>query len=274
MPASADWPMLATTIAKAEQAGAILGVCVLAPDGTRFAHHGTRRFVAASTVKIAIMAELFRRIDAGAVQLEQTHRMRAEDKADGSGVLARLHTGLELTLGDLAYLMMSISDNSATNMLIERLGMAAVNTTMQALGMRQSLLGRKMRGALRNEGEQENWAVPEEYAALIAAILNGQAASAASCAAMQALLESQQNERRLARHLPQQDRPRWGSKTGSLPGICNDVGFVLTPAGPLILAVFCENPPDPHEGEAIIGAVAQAAMASAAKASAGATGAG
>ncbi|MDE2517357.1 MAG: serine hydrolase [Rhodospirillales bacterium] len=264
MTASADWPMLATSIAKAEQEGATLGVCVLAPDGSRFAHHATRRFVAASTVKIAIMVELFRRIDAGALRLDESQRLRAEDKADGSGVLARLHTGLELTLGDLAYLMMSISDNSATNMLIERLGMTAVNATMQALGMRQSVLGRKMRGALRNEGEQENWAVPEDYAALIAAILHGQAASAASCAAMQALLESQQNERRLARHLPQRDRPRWGSKTGSLPGVCNDVGFVLTPVGPLILAVFCENPPDPHAGEAIIGAIAQAAMASAA----------
>ena len=71
---------------------------------------------------------------------------------------------------------------------------------------------------------------------------------------------AQQNDRRIARHLPRTDRPRWGSKTGSLPGVANDVGFVMTDKGPLIMAVFCEKLPDPNEGERIIGDVAWALL--------------
>jgi beta-lactamase class A len=111
------------------------------------------------------------------------------------------------------------------------------------------------------EGETENWAIPDEYAALIAAILGNKAASPASCAAMVDMLEKQTNDRRIARHLPKGEaRPRWGTKTGSLPGVVNDVGFIMTPAGPLVLSIYCEIP-DPNAGEAVIGDVAHAALA-------------
>lgn len=258
--ASAGWTGVERSIAAAERTGAIVGVSVVAPDGARFAHRGGRRFVAASTVKIAVMIELFRQIDAGEQSLDTVHALRPEDKATGSGVLAQLHDGITLTLGDLAYLMMSISDNSATNVLIERIGMARANATMRDLGMRNSTLGRTMRGRHGLADEPENWAVPDDYAMAIAALLDGRAASSNSCARMLALLERQQNDRRIARHLPKLDRPRWGSKTGSLSGVVNDVGFVLTGAGPLILAVFCESVPDAHAGEQMIGDIAKAAL--------------
>lgn len=260
MPSRIDWTGVAETIRNAERGGCVLGVAAVAPGGDRFAHNGRRRFVAASTVKIAIMVELFRKVDAGTLALAQPHRIRPEDKATGGGVVLHLHDGIELTLGDLAYLMMSISDNTSTNVLIDYAGMAEVNAAMRSLGMTSSVLGRKMRGRPVLAGEQENWAVPEEYADLIAAILGDRAASAGSCRAMVALLEKQQNDRRIARHLPKADRPRWGTKTGTLPGAVNDVGFVMTAKGPLILAVYCENPADTLAGEAIIGDVARSAL--------------
>ncbi|MCC6717434.1 MAG: serine hydrolase [Acetobacteraceae bacterium] len=256
-----NWSGLAAAIAEQEAAGCTLGVAAIAPDRSRFAHNGDRRFVAASTVKIAIMLELFRRIDAGTDALEQEHVLREADKATGGGVVKELHAGLAFTVADLCYLMMAISDNTTTNILIDRVGMAAVNTTMQALGMSGSCLGRKMRGRAVAAGEQENWAVPDEYAALVAAILGGRAASASSCAAMVGQLEKQTNDRRIARHLPRgEGRPRWGSKTGSLPGVVNDVGFVMTSRGPLVLALFCEIE-DPLAGEAALGDVTRAALA-------------
>ena len=261
MDASADWPGVAAIIATVEAAGAVLGVSALAPGGARFSHNGARRFIAASTVKIAIMIELFRQVDAGRLSLAAAYRLRAEDKASGSGVVGQLHDGIGFTLGDLAFLMMSISDNSATNILIDRVGQDRVNATMQGLGMAGSMLGRRMRGSHVDPGEGENWAVPDDYARAIGALFDGSAASAASCAAMLALLEAQQNDRRIARHLPRTGRPRWGSKTGSLPGVANDVGFVMTDKGRLIMAVFCETPPDPNEGERIIGDVAWALLA-------------
>jgi beta-lactamase class A len=260
MPSPTDWTAVAAIIATAEASGATVGASIASPVGKHFSHNHDRRFVAASTVKIAIMIDLFRRIDAGSDALDTRHTMTAADKSTGSGILAQLHDGLELTLGDLAYLMMSISDNTATNILIDRLGMAQINATMQSLGMRHSTLGRRMRGRTRTTEEQENWAVPAEYARTIAAPLEDRAASATSCAKMRALLESQQNDRRIARHLPKTDTPSWGSKTGSLPGVANDVGFIMTAHGPLILAVYCESLPDAHTGEQIIGDIAKAAL--------------
>lgn len=248
---------VAQAVAKAEEAGAVLGVSVIAPDGRRFSHNGSRRFRAASTVKIFVMVELFRRIEAGSLSLDDRRVVRAADRAQGSGVMLHLHDGIEMTLGDLLYLMMAISDNTATNLLIDAVGMDRVNATMQALGATRSRLGRKMMGVASGP-ESENWATPDEYAAAVAALFDGRAASRASCEAMIAVLEQQQNNRRIARYLPRKDGPRWGSKTGSIEGVVNDVGFIMSGAGPLIVSCYCEGV-EALAGEAMIGAVAQAA---------------
>ena len=258
---TASWSSLDNVIADAEATGAKLGVSVIAPSGERFSHNGTHRFVAASTVKIAIMIELFRQIDAGTRSLEGVRSLTASDITTGSGVIMHLHSGLAFTLGDLVYLMMSISDNAATNMLIDTVGMAEVNRGMKSMGMEHSSFGRIMRGRLMIEGESENWTVCDEYAAVIANLLAGKIASPSSCKKMVALLEQQQNDRRLARFLPKDNRPRWGSKTGSLPGVINDIGFIMTDAGPVCIAACVENQPDALEGEAMIGRVSRAALA-------------
>jgi beta-lactamase class A len=172
-----------------------------------------------------------------------------------------MHNGLEVTVGDLLYLMMSISDNTATNMLIDLAGMDAINATMRDLGMASSNLGRKMMGRLAIEGEQENLATPQDYTLAIGKILDGTAASRESCEAMVATLEKQQNSNRIARHLPDSDEIRWGTKTGSNKGVTNDAGFIITPKGTLIIAVYAEGLPDQHTGEKIIGDIARAACA-------------
>ena len=256
-----DWTAVTQVIERAEREGSAIGAVVIAPSGVRFGHNADRRFVAASTVKIAVMIELFRQIDAGAQSLDQRHLLRPGDKVAGSGVISHLHDGIEFTVGDLVFLMMSISDNTATNILIDRVGMAQVNATMRDLGMANSSLGRKMHGRPALATEQENWATPNDFAAAVAALLGNSAASPAACAQMVAVLEKQQNNRRIARHLPANNRPRWGSKTGSLPGVVNDVGFVVTERGPVIISVYCERLADAHLGEQIIGDIGWAALA-------------
>jgi beta-lactamase class A len=263
MAASIDWKGVTEAVARAEKSGCTIGLAAVAPSGERFSHNGDRRFVAASTVKIAIMIELFRKIDAGRLTLGQLHKLKPDDKATGGGVVLHLHDGIELTIGDLVYLMMSISDNTSTNVLIDYTGMAEVNAAMRSLGMANSVLGRKMRGRPVLDGEQENWAVPNEYAIMIAAILGEKAASPHACQQMIALLEKQQNDRRIARHLPKDNRPRWGTKTGTLPGAVNDVGFVMTGRGPVILSLYVEKPADTLAGEEILGDLARAVMAAA-----------
>ncbi|MBI3978035.1 MAG: serine hydrolase [Chloroflexi bacterium] len=254
------WSEVEESIRSAEETGGTVGVLVVAPDGVVFSHNATRRFRAASTVKIPIMVEVYRQIDRGERSLDDPHVLRQEEKAHGSGVLLHLHDGLALTLNDLIYLMISISDNAATNILIDLAGMERVNETMRSLGMAGSILGRKMKGRPAQGDEQENWATPGDYAAAVAAILDKQAASADACERMAAMLESQQNRRRIARHLPEREGIRWGSKTGSVAGVTNDVGFILTEKGRLIVSVFCEGLPDQHVGEQAIGDISRAAM--------------
>jgi beta-lactamase class A len=260
MASSNDWTSLEKVIGEAEQAGSILGVVVAAASGARFGHNADRRFVAASTVKIPIMIELFRQIDRTEHALSERYRLRSEHRTAGSGVMLHLHEGMEFTLEDLAYLMVSISDNTATNVLIDLVGAEKVNATMRQLGMAASTLDRKMRGHAAEAGEAENWATPHDYATVIAALLEHRAASADACTQMIAMLEKQQNDRRIARYLPKIGRPRWGSKTGSLPGITNDAGFIITDRGPLIISVFCQQAGDTHLGEQIIGDVSRAAL--------------
>jgi beta-lactamase class A len=245
---------------EAERAGGTVGAAVIAPDGDTFAYNGDHSFVAASTVKIPIMVTIFRRVDAGERSLDAPFVLRDEGKTPGSGVLLHLHDGITLTTADLLYLMISISDNTATNILIDMAGMGRVNDTIRSLGMTNSTLGRPMRGRPAQEGEQENWATPIDYTRAVKAILDGTAASPASCQAMTALLEKQQNSRRIARYLPASEDIRWGSKTGTVGRATNDAGFITTGAGTMIIAVFTESLPDAHLAEQAIGDISRAAM--------------
>lgn len=252
------WDGVVKAIQGAERAGIEIGVAIAGPGGSAFSHRGDDTFRSASTIKIAIMVELFRRIDDGEMSLEDLHELRAADKAPGSGVLQNLHDGISLTLGDVVYLMMSISDNPATNILIDRLGIEAINATMRDLGLERSILGRRMMGRPGLETEQENLATPLEFAQLMSSILNGTAASAASCERMIGLLELQQNARRIGRFVP--EGTRWGSKTGSYDTVANDVGFVMLEDGPLVVAVFTAGLPDMVAGEIVISEIARSAM--------------
>ena len=255
----ADWSEVAQAVRRAEAFGTV-GVALEGPDGQRWSHHGDRRFKAASVVKIPLMIEVYRRVEAGTLRLDEAHALTDADRAPGSGVLLHLHAGLAPTIEDLVYLTMSISDNTATNLLIRRVGMAAVNQTIRALGMTASVLAREMKGRPAEPGEEENWATPEDYLGVVRLLLDGQAAGPAGTAAMVTMLERQQNGRRIGRYVPDAPGVRWGSKTGGLKGVTNDVGFVTGPGGRLILAVFCEGMADLHVGEQCIGDIARAAM--------------
>src|SRR5262245_14411526 len=253
------WHEVAEAVGRAEPFGTV-GVTIEGPDGRRWSRHGDRRFRAASVVKIPLMIEVYRRMEAGTLRLDETQALTDADRAAGSGVLLHLHAGLAPSVEDLVYLTMSISDNTATNLLIRRVGMPAVNGVMHSLGMTGSTLGREMRGRPAESDTEENWATPDDYARVVRLLLDGHAAGPAGTAAMVTMLERQQNGRRIGRYVPEAPGVRWGSKTGGLKGVTNDVGFVTGPGGRLILAVFCEGMADLHVGEQCIGDIARAAM--------------
>lgn len=260
MSKSADWSEIEKTIREGETLGGTIGVRVTSSTGDTYAYNGSRLFGAASTVKIPLMIELFRQVDRNERTLDDVYTLCDDDRAAGSGVMLELHAGMQFTLQDLIYLMMSISDNTATNILIDYADMEKVCDTMRVLGMGSSVLARKMKGRPAQGDEEENWGTPDDYARVIQAILDGRAASPESSAQMITMLEKQQNKRRIARYLPESPEVRWGSKTGSIAGVTNDVGFVVTGQGSLVVSVFCENFLNQHQAEEVIGDIARAAM--------------
>lgn len=133
--------------------------------------------------------------------------LRDEGHAAGSGVLLHLPPGQELALHDLVSLMISISDNTATNVLIDLAGMDAVAATMASLGVTRSTLGRPMKERPARGDERENWATPDDYAAVTAELLDRRAASPAACEEIVAMLERQQCTSRISRYLPNAEIP-------------------------------------------------------------------
>jgi beta-lactamase class A len=110
------------------------------------------------------------------------------------------------------------------------------------------------------EGEEENWSTADDYTLAVRQILDGKAASAASCEAMVEMLRKQQNRKRISRFLPEDESIEWGTKTGSIKSVTNDAGFIRTPKGRLIITVLCEGMADQHRGEQAIGEISRAAM--------------
>ena len=254
-----DWKLVDAAIAEITGQGGDVSVAIIAPDGSRIDWRGDDLFRAASTVKIQIMLEVFRRFERGESKPDDIQVLTEAIRTPGSGVLTHLHEGLELTVSDNLYLMMSISDNTATNFLIDLAGIDNINATVTKLGIEQSLVRRRMLGRKPEPNDPENWIKATEMAELLQMIMTDRAASPESCAGMRDLLRTQQNSRRISRYLP--EGTDWGSKTGSLEQVCNDVGFAMTPDGPLCMAIFTSGL-DAVDGEAAIASVARAAWLS------------
>lgn len=199
------------------------------------------RFLSASVIKVAILVELMARVDEGDLNLGEKALLRDEDKVPGSGVLSMLHEGLEVTLEDLAHLMITVSDNTASNVLIDRLGTDRVNATLRRLGLRRSELGRKFYDFDARDRGVENWITAREMADLLVRIERRQVISPNACEKMLAIMRKQQFDDRIPALLPP-DTPV-ANKTGSITGVCHDVGIIYSPAGPLALAVLTRDIP-------------------------------
>ena len=196
-------------------------------------------FPAASLIKLFILWELFRRHDIGTLDLEQRVTLQTQDKVAGFGVLKELGDGLQLKFKDLAMLMIILSDNVATNILINLLGMSAVNEAARGLGAEGSVLARCMMDAAAKSRGLENYTTPMDIARFLQGCLTGKELSAASRSEIVRIMGCQQCNNKLPAGLPPETL--FAHKTGDLTGIEHDAGILYTSSGPVIVTVLTRD---------------------------------
>jgi len=119
----------------------------------------------ASVFKVPVLVEMYRKANLGLIDLSQKHVLREEDKSPGSGVLKEMTEGLEISLRDLATLMIIISDNTAADICLEAAGLEDVNATMHSLGLKNTFVSMGCKGLLAHcAGIKEKWPTKEQVA--------------------------------------------------------------------------------------------------------------
>ena len=205
----------------------------------KWAYQADVPLVAASVIKLPILVEAFRQDRDGLLSMDESLSIRPEQKMPSCGALTYLHDGLAVTLRDLCALMIIVSDNTATNILIERLGMENVNATMRALGLEKSTLRRLLFDAEAAGRGLENTVTAWEMGQLLEMLYKGECVSAEADAEMLSIMRDQRLNGKMPFFL---HGLKIAHKTGEDDGITHDVGIVYA-EHPLILC-FASNHTD------------------------------
>jgi beta-lactamase class A len=220
-------------------------------SGERFGLREGETFPTASTIKLTILYELFKQADAGKIKLDVPEALPAAARAGGSGLVGEL-TAPHLSLRDHAILMILISDNTSTNVLIDRLGMQAIQARVDALGFTRTKLRRRMMDTAAARRGDENVSSPAEVTRLLELFHKGEGLTPASRdAALDILTKTKSTA--FTRTLP--SGLRIASKPGGLDGVQVDAGYVMLKGRPYIAAFMTTYlSKDAEGGEAIGGA--------------------
>ena len=241
----------------AEGLDGVMGYVILDIEaGERFERLPGETFPLASTIKLAILYELFKQADEGRLKLDEPRPLDRRHVVGGSGVLAEL-TSPSMPLRDYAVLMIVLSDNSATNLLIDIVGMENVTARMSALGIPGLKLRRRMidtQAALRGD---ENVGSPDDVARLLGIIHRGDGLTKASRDAMVAILQKAKSSA-LRDGVPA--AVRVANKPGGLEGVAVDAGIVYLADRPYIFVAATTYLTSSAAGEAAIRAASRAAF--------------
>jgi beta-lactamase class A len=229
----------------------VMGVSILdLTDGRHYSLHADDIFPQASSIKICILAELYRQAQQGKLKLTDIYTVNAADLVQDSDIMGGLTPGVtKIALRDLATMMVAVSDNSAANVLIDRVGMDNVNALLSSLGLRDTRLRRKMMD-LKAAGEgRENISTPNEMAKLLQALYEEKILNHEMTADFFKVLATQK-ESWIPRDLPED--VKIANKPGSLEGVRNDSGVIFVEKRPYIICVMTTYLHRERDGEEAI----------------------
>jgi beta-lactamase class A len=208
--------------------------------GELFAERADEAFPSASVIKLPMVMALYADAARGDIDLDE--RLRVGERVDGSGVLRHLRDVEAMSLRDLAMLSIIVSDNTATNLLVDRYGLDRVNERMREWGCSESRFARKMYDFDAAKCGKENLMTARETASLLLRLLRGECVDRATSDAVLAILGECQDRTMLRRYLP--SGADVANKTGTLDESRNDVAIVRGER-PVVVAAFSRKLSDP-----------------------------
>jgi beta-lactamase class A len=231
------------------------------PSGRRILVRADAVHQAASVIKVAILGCFWHHVEAGAIAAGERVTLQAHDRTAGSGVLRALAPGVQMTWGDLATLMITVSDNSATNMILTRLGLAAIQRWIDAQGLRSTRIQRLMMDFAALAEGRTNTTTCTDTLALLEAIDRRTCVSPSASDAMRRALEAQQLHGKLGARLP--DGARYAGKTGAHSGVSHDCGWIEYDGGAWTVALLTTGIEPGWRADELIAAVGAELAASA-----------
>lgn len=208
----------------------------------------------ASLIKLAVLIEAYRQDHAGAISLEDSVTLREADKVPGSGVLtSHFSAGTRITLRDAVRLMIVFSDNTATNLVLDKVGLENVNETTAWLGCPDTKMHAKVfRGDTSIAPERSKRfglgsVTARQAVSLLARIHRRELFDAEACDAMLADLAACDDKLKVRRGLP--PGTKWAHKTGSVNAVRTDAGLLETPSGTVALCILTAKNRDTSWGD-------------------------
>jgi beta-lactamase class A len=217
--------------------------------GETYALNPDEKVRTASTIKIAVMIEAFARVNEGKIKWSDEIVLTKEKKVGGSGILNELSDNLHLTLRDAVNLMMILSDNTATNLVLDVLTTDAVNARMESLGFKNIKIMRKVfaggESAAGKDPENKKYglgvATPREMVLVMEKLDRGEIVSPAVSKEMIELMKREQGRNAIGRSL--WDVPM-ASKYGALDRLRSSIAILYTTKGKIALAISCDDMPE------------------------------
>ena len=244
---NADFSDLPTRIATVVEKET--GVFAVAVKDPRTGFHWSRNAFpmrSASLIKLFIMVEAFEQMKTAQLLSDTVLSFTESDRVAGSGLLQELPAGTSRTVLELVELMITESDNIATNLLIDLLGMSAINARIRALGCTDTILRRRMMDFAAAAAGRENTTSVTDVVHVLSLLHDARCVNPEADSAMRAILGRQTDRCKIPFLLPAAVTCQ--NKTGELPGAEHDAGIVLTPQGSYILAITSDNLADSEQG--------------------------
>jgi beta-lactamase class A len=221
----------------------------------RFEINADRQFTQASCIKTPILLEVLKQAHEGKLSLADRHWVDESNKTAGSGILFELgdHT-VELSVEDLCVLMIVLSDNTATNMLIDQVGMENVTATMASLGCEQTVLRRRMMDTAAAARGEENLSIPADAARILRLLHEGKFVNREVSDQALAILRKPKSGA-IRSTVPLSVSVPF--KPGELPGLLTEWALVELPEHPYIVVVMGTYNPKTSTDDALDAAMKQ-----------------